>query len=63
MYLSGGVNTNTGGHTMNDFTMTPYDNEHAVFHAEIEIIISWEDFPGLVEELEKVMDKYNKGIK
>ena len=48
---------------MNDFTMTPYDNEHAVFHAEIETIISREDFPGLVEELERVMDKYNKGIK
>ena len=48
---------------MNDFAMTPYDSEHAVFHAEIETIISREDFPGLVEELERVMDRYNKGIK
>ena len=48
---------------MNDFTMTPFDSEHAVFHAEIEILIDTKDFIEIVENIEGILDHYNRGVK
>ena len=46
-----------------NYNMEKMDDDTAILKAEIEILIDTKDFPEIVENIEGILDHYNRGVK